>query len=389
MPQTTNHPKLPTSIHVVSVLISVFFTLFQAVYWLFIGIKWLFAPIMLVFNIFIAIPYGKFFVKLPLTLDTHSIDECKLPTSIWWHFKEVSLELARMGFEVGNYLEIRNFAPNINTFFMSMVNHEKNQGAGILISVPKKTRLEDTELPPEAIHSVEFTTYDSEKMIIDFTTQPTPDPFPFLKNRQRLFADDLPEFALYNLFDQFEKKTGCSLSATTLSQLYDNPATIIHSEYLMLVNHSLQQHFIKKAATNYTMTWKGAMTNGLRTVWPTSVWYKHKDQKKLSTIMEQAGIKVDKCWEYGGETLISHPLEAPLLSLDKALEHSKSLLNKHFSLPSKLESVDILNPEKDKPKLIFSFQTVELFPKRNAVVQGLVKIVIDNIDSQYYFWHQK
>lgn len=386
MPQNTYQPKLPASIHIISTIFSLFVILFRLIYWLFIGIKWLFAPLMLVLNIFLIIPYGKFFVKLPLALETDSIDENILPNCIWWHFKEVSLELARDGFEVGSYIEIKNIAPDMNTFFMSMVNHETQQGAGIIVTVPKKVKLDGTDLPIPSVHGVEFTTYcgaqnSGDQTIVDFTNLPTPDPFPYLKNRQRLFVYDLSARGLYRLFDQFEKTMDCELPVSTVSQLSEKPETIIKSEYLMLVSHALKQNFIKKASDDYAMTWKGATTNGLRTVWPTSSWYKYKDLKKLNAVLEQSGMEVQ---EYEPEQNPSHRLLEPLFPLDHALIHSKFLLDEYLDTPKKLVSINILNPEAQYPSFNFRFQSVERFPERKAANYGLSEVSIDNSDLQYH-----
>jgi len=378
MSQNIDHPKPPISFY----FISMFLLLFKLVYGLFVVIKWFFAPIMLIINIIFIIPFGRFFIKLPLVLETPAVDEKQLPDCIWRHFKEVSLEMAHVGFVLGKYIEIKNITPNLNTYFMSLVNHKIKQGAGVMVIIPKKVKLDGIDLPDEAVHLIEFTTLCGNQTIVDFTSQIIPDPFPFLKERQRIFVDGLSVRGLYKLFDQFTTKLECELPDSTISQLSNKPEIIIKSEFLMMIKHALAQNFVKESSTHYVLTWKGAISNGLRTVWPTSDWYKHQEQKNLHDVMKKAGMELKDCWEYESEVKISQPLSRPLVSLDDAYKQAIVSLNSSLETSIKLISIEVIWPEKQVPSFHFYFQIIETFPERKAMHATLVQSAIDNEKEQ-------
>ena len=315
MSQNIDQPVIPIGVRIISSMFLIFIPIFSLLYWLMIIIKWLFAPIMLGINIFLVIPCGKFFVKMPHTLKTLPIDESSLPNSIWKHFKEVSLELAREGFVVGDYVKIKNLSPNLKSFFMSMVLPRTGQAVGVIVSVPLKADLSIMELPEEATCSLEFTTYYEENTIVDFIIYSDPEPFPFLKSRQRLFVEELSSRGLFQLFDQFEKSIDGKIPASLFTKLSNNPETVVKSEYLMLVNHALKQGFLKKRSSHYVMTWKGAVTNGLRTVWPSSEWFIHKEQQKLKTVLNTAGLEYEDIWDFEPDDSKSGQLDESLLLL--------------------------------------------------------------------------
>lgn len=361
-------------------------TVFNALYWLWLIIKWAFAPVMFLVNVLILMPVGKLTMKMPVALEIEPVTEDDLPYAVWCEFKNLSLTLEQEGFEAQQYVLTNNLIPNTHYYMLSMIHPSKVQGVGINIIVPDKADLDDSELPVGSQVGVEFSTCYGSKKVVDLTNYAQLTPFPTDHVRQRLLVNDASVQSLYRIFDQYEAQTACKITPEIFNQLRYKPGKILDDEYQLLIKYSLDEGYLSQRKAFYQLTWKGVLSSGLRTVWPTSVWFQHQVHKQTMQEMELHGMQTANLWEYEPEPFIDEALKKPCDTLPEALKLAHTKLKQHVTIIPDIEisliSIEIQQPEKMPPaSYTFSFRQYQRFLNRESALLNEVTIDINNDES--------
>lgn len=284
---------------------------FQTSAWVIVGIvwvfsalwfviKWGFAPIALLVDFLILLPLGKLILKTPSKLEGKLIDEAELPDHVWEWMEQSRLRLLPDGYVNGQLIKIDHLAENQVLYALSLVHPEKKLGVGLnYLEATKDTNKERlTDLT-----FAEFTLKCPDGSDMDLSNQQQVDPIPRIPGRQRYIFSQFGVQELSMLAERISESTGCETSADALDGLLNDLPGILGTEFDLGTRIQLEQGYSKPSSNpeKLTLTWKGAFLSTLRTLWPTSAYYKHVSEQSAQAFCESLGIEMMELYEQSSD----------------------------------------------------------------------------------------
>lgn len=274
-------------------------------------IKWGVAPVVLLGNLLLLMPAGKFLIAAPRRLMAEVIEEAELPDHVWAWMEGSRLRLLRDGYVNGQLLKVHNIAEGQQGYALSLVHPQRRLGVGLNYientKDKRKERLTDLTF-------AEFTLACPDGGMMDLANQQQVDPIERVPGRQRLIFRELGNHELNLLAGQISEKTACRTRPETLERLQNDLQGILNEEFDAGMAAQMEGGFLKTCAApdRLRLTWKGAVVSTLRTLWPTSVYFKNRDEQRVEAFCRSLDIDPMSLYETDplrGKSSLEHPID--------------------------------------------------------------------------------
>ncbi len=309
--------------HLVSWLMVVVFRLFWALWEL---IKWSFAPIAFLIDVLIILPLAKFMMRMAANPEFELIQEDDLPDYAWAGLEESKQRLIQTGYEVGQWVRVRNMGNNQILYLMSMVHPQLQLGLGIGYMEMTKDNRDDR---PSDMAFAEATLQSSDGSLIDLTTMVDADILRQVPNRSRYNYSELGVPELSMLVSQVSKKTGFVSNEEALTELINDAPKLMRDEYAAAMGYAQQRGYLKPDGNSekLKLTWAGAFRSTLMTLWPTSVYFKYKEEKAAEAFCASLGIEPTQLYDSAsGRGEVSY--DCPIYDLDELSQQLQKVLHR-------------------------------------------------------------
>ena len=273
---------------------------FHLVSWLFVGIfqlvsaiwmlvKWAIAPIAFVIDILIIMPIAKMMVRMVANPAIEVIEEAEVPDYAWARLEENRHRLLWSGYKEGQWVKAKMSDHQI-IYLLSMVHPQLRLGLGIAYVAVIK---DDHKDRPSDMTFAEVTLETPDGSLIDLSTMEDPDFLRKVPNRRRLNFSELDVPELTTLASLVSQKTGFVSSEEALEGLVKETPKLMRDEYAAAIGYAQQIGYLTPddGGEKLKLTWKGAIKSALMTLWPTSVYFKHKEKQAAEAFCTSLGIE--------------------------------------------------------------------------------------------------
>jgi hypothetical protein len=241
----------------------------------------------------VIMPLAKMMMRMVAEPTFDVIEEAEVPDYAWAWLEENKHRLLWAGYEEGQWVKAKMSDHQI-IYLLSMVHPQLRLGLGIgYVAVIK----DDHKDRPSDITFAEATLETPDGSLIDLSTKEEPDLLHKVPNRRRLNFSELGVPELSALVSLVSQKTGFVSSDEALNSLVKETPKLMRDEYAAAMGYAQQSGYLTPDGEKLKLTRKGAIRSALMTLWPTSVYFRHKEKQVAEAFCASLGIELMTLYE--------------------------------------------------------------------------------------------